>query len=52
MLISDKTSPRMRSELAAAKVGVQVAHVHLGKTRSSDGVLIAKPSDAERRSRS
>lgn len=49
MLISDKTSPWMRYELdGASKAGVPVIRVHIGKTGSSDGIVMTQPSDAPR----
>lgn len=49
MLMSDKTSPWMRYELeAAARVGVPVVEVHLGKTERTDGIVMTRPSDAQR----
>lgn len=49
MLMSDKTSPWMRYELeGAAKAGVPVVQVHIGKTERSDGIVMTQPSDAPR----
>jgi hypothetical protein len=48
MLMSDKTSPWMRYEVeAAARVGVPVIHVQLGKTDTGGDIVMNKPSDAK-----
>ncbi|HEX3478532.1 MAG TPA: pYEATS domain-containing protein [Kofleriaceae bacterium] len=49
MLMSDKASPWMRYELdGAARAGVPVIQVHLGKTETGEGVVMPELSDAQR----
>lgn len=49
MLMSDKASPWVRHELeAAARAGARVIQVQVGKTATRVGIVMTKPSDAER----